>query len=146
MFAFWLVRLFGIPGSRKELLPGIEAVVGIEPEAVHEVKVRAKRRNGVWCTANKSGKDTVIKKPFCPEGKGRWSEAHGKHKEEKDKRTQELRLVFSRPAGMGIKGKEKIHGLIGIKEPELLPGFPEFGMEPFSFGRIKRNFGIVEKT
>lgn len=85
MFAFRPASLFGIPGSGKEFLPGIETGVGTEPEAVHEVKVRAKRR-----TPNKSGKDMVIKKPFSPGVKGGVNEPHGKHKEEKDKRTQEL--------------------------------------------------------
>ena len=50
----------------------------------------------------------VIKKLFIQSVRG--SEPHGKHKEEKDQRTQELRLVFSRPIRMRIKRKEKVYG------------------------------------
>ena len=47
---------------------------------------------------------------------------------------------------MGIKRKEKFHGSVGIEELELLPGFPEFRMEPGSFRRIKMGFRFVEKV
>ena len=146
MIAFWLVRLFGIPGGWKELMARIETGIVIEPEAVHEVKVRAERRKGKRSAADECSKDPVIREPFYPESKRRRSEAHRDHKEEKDKRAQDLGLVFSRSAGMGIKRQKKSHGLIGIEKPEFLPWFPEFSMEPFPFRRIKRNFGIVEKT
>lgn len=146
MFPFKLFRFFRIPGGRKELPAGIECGVRTEPEAVHEIKVRAEGREGMGRAADEGGKDAVILEPVHPKCKGRRGEAHREQKEEKDKREQDLGLVFGRPASMGIKGQEDFHSLIGIKEAELLPGFPEFGMEPDFFRRIKINFGKVEKT
>lgn len=86
------------------------AGIRTNPETVHEVKVRAKQRKGMRWATNKSGKDAVIFMPIHPKVKRRRSKAHGKHEEEKDKRTQDLRLVLSRPAGMGIK-REQNSGL-----------------------------------
>lgn len=146
VFSFRLLRFFGIPGGRKELEPGITIRIHLDPEPVNKVKVRAQRRQGVWITANKGSEDAVIWEPFNPMGKGRWCETLGNQKEKEDKRAQDLRLVLSGSAGMGVKRQEKFHGSVCIKEQEFLPWFPKFRMEPDSFGRIKRNFRIMEKT
>lgn len=130
MFSFRAVRLFGIPGGRQELPAGIKTRNSAEPEPVHEVKIRAKGRKKMGFATNKCSKDAVLLKPFYPEGKGRRSESHRDHKEEKDKRAQDLWLVFGRPAGMGIKRQEKLQCYIGIEEEQLLPGAPKFGVEP----------------
>lgn len=79
-------------------------------------------------------------------GKGRRSEALGNQKEKKDKRAQNLRLILSRSAGMGVKRQENFHGIVSVKDEKLLPRFPKLGMKPEPFGRIKRNFRITEKT
>ena len=55
-------------------------------------------------------------------------------------------MVLSGPAGGGVKGKEELHGLIGIEKPEFLPGIPKLRMESVSFRGIKMDFGFVEKV
>ena len=57
-----------------------------------------------------------------------------------------MRLVHSRPAGVGVKGQKELHGLIGIEKAEFLPGFPKLRMEPDSFRGIEMDFGFVEKV
>lgn len=57
-----------------------------------------------------------------------------------------MRLIFSRPAGVGVKGQKEFHGLIGIEKAELLPGLPKFCMEPVSFRGIEMDFGFGEKV
>lgn len=57
-----------------------------------------------------------------------------------------MRLVYSGPAGGGVKGQEELHGLIGIEKPEFLPGIPKLRMEPFPFKGIEMDFGFGEKV
>ncbi len=97
-------------------------------------------------TADEGGKEPVVFEFINPECKGRRDKAFGKEKEKKDKGTQNLGLVFGRSSDGRVKRQKEFHSLIGIKKAEFLPGFPEFGMEPGSFGRIKGNHEIVEKT
>ena len=51
MFPFWRVRFSGIPGSRKEPVPGIAGCIRVNPKAVNQVVVRAERRETVRGTA-----------------------------------------------------------------------------------------------
>ena len=118
----------------------------MNPEAVNKIKIRAERRERIQRTANESGKDAVIGESGAPKGKGRWCKVHGDHKEKEDEGSKDLRLVFCRSAGRGIKRQKDIHGSICVEKAKLLPGVPKFGMEPGSFGRIERSLGIGEKA
>lgn len=118
----------------------------MKPETVHKVKIRAERREGIRGTANESGKDAVMGEPGDPQGEGRRSKVQGNQKEKEQKRTEDLGLVFGRPAGKRIKRQEDIHGRIRVEELEFLPREPEVSMEPDPFGRIERSFGIGEKA
>lgn len=60
MFSFGLVRLFGIPGGRKEFETGITVRLHLEPEPVNKIKVRAQRRQGIRMAADKGSKDVVV--------------------------------------------------------------------------------------
>ena len=123
MLYFRHVRFSGISGCRKEFSEGIEIWFCIEPDPVHEVKIRAERRERIGLAANQYGKKSVMGKPFYPQGEGKGSEFHGNHK---DKRAQNLRLVFSRPASMGIKRQKKNHYFVSIEKAKLLPENPKF--------------------
>lgn len=59
-----------VPLGRKEPVPAIEGAVGICPQAVHKVKVRAKGRKGVQRTSYEGGKDAVVFQPCGPACQG----------------------------------------------------------------------------
>lgn len=120
--------------------------IGMEPEPVHKIEVRAEGRQGICVTANERSKETVLGEPGNPMGKGRRSQAFGNHKEKKDKGTQDLRLILSGSAGMVVKRQDNVHGFVGIQKQEFLAKLAKFSMETDPFGRIRRNFKIVEKT
>ena len=80
--------------------------IGMEPEPVHKIEVRAEGRQGICVTANERSKETVLGEPGNPMGKGRRSQAFGNHKEKKDKGTQDLRLILSGSAGMVVKRQD----------------------------------------
>ena len=73
--AFGPVRLFTVPGSGEQLIPCVQTRCRGSPEPVHEVKAGAERRKGILGTANERSEDTVILKPVCPKGKGRFGQA-----------------------------------------------------------------------
>ncbi len=118
----------------------------MDPEAVHKVKIRAERREGIQWAADESGKDAVTGEPGDPACEGRRRKAHGDQKEKEEKGTQDLGLVFRRPADKRIKRQENFHSRIRVEELEFLPREPEVSMEPDPFGRIERSFGIGEKA
>ena len=140
------VRPCGIPGSGEKFVPGIKIRNGLDPEAVHKIKIRAERREGIQRAADESGKDAVMGEPGDPKGEGRRRKAHGDQKEKEDERAQDLGLVFSGSASRGIKGQEDIHGDISVEKTKFLPGDPKICMEPGSFRGIERDLGIMEKT
>ena len=140
------VRPGGIPGSGEKFLPGIKIRGGMDPEAVHKIKIRAERREGIQRAADESGKDAVMGEVGDPACEGRRRKAHGDHKEKEEKGTQDLGLVFSRPASRGIKRQEEIHSDIYVEKTKFLPRTPKLGMEPDSFRGIERDLGITEKT
>lgn len=146
MFSIRTVRSCGIPGSREKFLPGIKIRDGMDPEAVHKIKIRAEGREGIQGAADESGKDAVIGEPGDPKGEGRRRKTHGDQKEKEDERAQDLGLVFSRSASSGIKGQDEIHGDICVEKTKFLPGDPKICMEPGSFRGIERDLGIMEKT
>ena len=146
MFSIRSVRSGRIPGSREESFSGIKIRNKMDPEAVHKVKIRAERREGIQGAADERGKDAVMGEFGDPASEGRRRKAHGDHKEKEKKGTQDLGLVFSRPASRGIKGQEDIHSDVCVEKTKFLPGTPKLGMEPGSFRRIERDLGIMEKT
>ena len=75
VFAFGSVRLFAVPGSRKQLIPGVQPSCRSSPEPVHEVKVGAKRGKGILRAADECSEDAVVLKPVHPKGKGRLGQA-----------------------------------------------------------------------
>ena len=110
------VRPGGIPGSGEKFPPGIKIRGGMDPEAVHKIKIRAERREGIQRAADESGKDAVMGEVGDPACEGRRRKAHGDHKEKEEKGTQDLGLVFSRPASRGIKRQEDPHGDISVEK------------------------------
>ena len=140
------VRPGGIPGSGEKFLPGIKIRGGMDPEAVHKIKIRAERREGIQRAADESGEDAIMGEPGDPEGEGRRRKVHGDQKEKEDERAQDLRLVFSGSASRGIKRQEDPHGDISVEKMEFLPGDPKVSMKPGPFRGIERDLGIKEKT
>ena len=110
------VRPGGIPGSGEKFLAGIKIRGGMDPEAVHKIKIRAERREGILRAADESGEDAIMGEPGDPEGEGRRRKAHGDQKEKEDERAQDLRLVFSGSASRGIKRQEDPHGDISVEK------------------------------
>ena len=126
MFPFWAVRFSGIPGSRKEPVPGIAGCIRVNPKAVNQVVVRAERRETVRGTVGEDSKEAVLPEPGSPGRGGKRGKALGNKQKEQDKRPENLRLVDGRAPHRWIKSGEIIHRFIGVKEPEFLPWFPEF--------------------
>lgn len=146
MFSIRSVRSGGIPGSREEPFSGIEIRKGMDPEAIHKIKIGAKRRKGIQGAADESGKDAVMGELGDPKCEGRRRKAHGDQKEKEEKGTQDLGLVFSWSASSRIKGQEDIHSDVCVEKTKFLPGSPKLCMEPDPFRGIKRDLGIMEKT
>ena len=95
------------------------------PEPVNEVKIRAKWRQGIWGAADEQGKQAVgIKFPH-PGGKA----GDAKHRHE-DKGTDDLRLVFSRPAGGGIESGKVFHNGIEVKQLKPFERGGKFKAQP----------------
>ena len=86
MLAFGLVGLFGVPGSREQLVTGIQVRYGSSPEPVHEVKIGTERGKGIRSASNECSEETVAAEPVNPNGKGEFGKAFGIKEEEKDKR------------------------------------------------------------
>lgn len=97
-FTGFFGRLFVLM-SREQIFPAsFLQMCGLCPEPVHEVKIRAKRRQGIRSAANENGKKTVSLKFFNPGGKA--CKAEHDHK---DKGTDDLGLVFGWTPQMGIE-------------------------------------------
>lgn len=88
----------------------------MDPEAVHKIKIRAERREGIQRAADESGEDAIMGETGDPEGEGRRRKAHGDQKEKEDERAQDLRLVFSGSASRGIKRQEDPHDDISVEK------------------------------
>lgn len=75
--------------------------------------------------ADEHGKQAVRMKFPNPTGKA------GKAKHyHKDKGTDNLSLVFSRPASVGIEIRKEFHDRIQIQQPEFFPYSSEFKVKP----------------
>lgn len=59
-FGFRAFRLFGIPGGRKEFMPGIKAGIRRAPETVHKIEIGAQWRERAGAAANKGSQEAVI--------------------------------------------------------------------------------------
>ena len=99
----------------------------MEPESVKEIKIRAQRRQGLRCAADEESQQVILVKLPAPVGKTDNLPVH-----HQDQRTENLWLVFSGTTGPGIKGSEKLHNRIQIKEPEFFPCGGKFGRKPFA--------------
>ncbi len=113
----------------------------LSPEPVDEIKVRAKWREGIRGRADEQGKQAVSLK--FPEPDGKAGKAEHQHK---DKGTDDLGLVFSRPAGVGIESGKILHDGIQVKQPELLAYRTKFKAEPCALRRIKMNFSLMQEV
>lgn len=137
----------GFPGKvsvfilwEKILPAGFLGRFWLRPEPVDEVKIRAERRQGGGCTANEHGKKAVSPEFFDPGGKTERAEHH-----HKDKRADDLGLVFGRPADRGIKGGKVLHGGVKVKHAEFVPDILEFKAKPYALRRIKMNFCLMQE-
>ena len=139
-----LIRPGGITSGREETGTRVKMFVMEEPEPVHEVIVRAKRRTGSCRTADKSSKNRVGAEAPNPGG-----EAGGRGpaiiKEKECKRADDLSLIGGRASGMGIERFEKKEDVIKVKEREFLSKGSKFGMEPDSLRGIERNFSLMQE-
>jgi len=117
--------LFGrpfVPVHGKEFLPaGPLGRLRLCPEPVHEVKVGAKRGQGVRGTANEHGKEAVGAEFADPGGKAGKAEGH-----HKNKRAYDLSLVFGRASHGGIEPGKVFHGGIEVEQAEFFPDVREF--------------------
>ena len=103
MFPFWPVRFSGIPGSRKEPVPGIAGCIRVNPKAVNQVVVRAERRETVRGTVGEDSEEAVLPEPGSPGRGGKRGKALGNKQKEQDKRPENLRLVDGRaPHGLSL--------------------------------------------
>ncbi|MCH5248865.1 MAG: hypothetical protein J1E98_02985 [Lachnospiraceae bacterium] len=93
--------------------------MGLGPEPVYKVEVRAKGREGIWGTADEDGQEAVSFEFLDPDGKAGDTEHH-----HKDKGADDLGLVFSRPAGVGIKSGKIIHGGIQVQHGNGFVHYP----------------------
>ena len=122
----WLLGRHFVFVSGKKIFPaGFLGVQRLSPEPVHEVKIRAKWRQGIRCTADENGKETVSPEFLEPGSKAGKAE----HQHE-DKGADDLGLVFGRPASVGIESGKEFHGGIQIQQPEFFPYSFEFKAEP----------------
>lgn len=111
------------------------------PEPVHEVKVRAKRGQGIRGAAAEHGKAAVGAEFAHPGGKACKAEHY-----HNDKRAYDLGLVFSRaPQGVVEPGKV-LHCGIQVRHAHFFPGVPELKAEPCALGRIKVYFCLMQET
>lgn len=115
-----LVRLFGVPASRKEAGTGID-IPGSQPETVHEIVVRAKGRQlvggstaGQNCKGDRRGKG--FPDPYSEAG---FRGSPVKEQDKKDKGTEDLGLVLCGTPGSGIKAGDEICNGIKVKAQEL---------------------------
>ena len=132
---------FSVFVLREKVLPaGHLRVFRLRPEPVHQVKVRAQRREGVRGTAGQGGQEAVSLKLEEPDGQAGEAEHH-----HKDQGADDLCLVFGRPAGRGIEIRKVFHYRIQIQQAELLPDRAKFEQEPCALGRIKMYFSLMQE-
>ena len=125
----------------EKILPaGFLGIFGLEPEPVHEIKVRPQRREGIWGAADQEGKQAVGLQFLDPGGKAGKTEHCHKHEGAED-----LGLVFGRPAGVGKEAGKVCHNGIQIQQPEFFTGRGEFKMKPGALGRIKMYFCLMQE-
>lgn len=115
-------RRLAVPVFWEKFLPaGVLGVFGLDPEPVHQVKIRTQRREGAGETADKGSSEAVGLQ--FPNPGGQAGEAEHCHK---DKGTDDLNLVFGRPADRGIESGKVFHYGIQIQHAEFLPDRAEF--------------------
>lgn len=135
-------RRFAVLVFRKKVFPaGFLEGFGLGPEPVHEVEIRSKRRKGFGSTSYECGKQAVRSEFFDP-----CSEAGTAEHYHQDKGTDDLNLVFSRPAGIGIETGKVSHNRVEVQKTQLFPDRTEFKMEPCALGRIKMYFCLMQEN
>ena len=108
--------------------------------ACPQIKIRTQRRKGAWGAAGQDSRKAVGLQFSDPGGKA--FEAKHNHK---DKGTDDLDLIFSRPADRGIESGKVIHNRIQIQQAEFFPDRAESEMEPCALGRIKMYFSLTQE-
>ena len=132
---------FSIFILREKVFPaGLLGVFGLGPEPVHEVKVRAQRREGVREAAGRGGQEGVRLQLLDPGGQA--CETEHCHK---DKGADDLCLVFGRHADRGIERGKVFQYRIQIEQAELLPDRAKSEQEPCTLGRIKMYFCLMQE-
>jgi len=112
----------------------------LSPETVDEVKVRAKRREGIRRRAYKGGKQGIGLE--FPEPGGKAGEAEHYHKNEG---ADDLYLVFSGSSNWRIESGEIFHNRIKIQQAQFLANGIEFQMESSALRRIKMYFCLMQE-
>ena len=113
----------------------------LEPQAIDKIEVGAKWRKGRGGAADEESKKFIGCKTIHPVGK-----AGNTKVEHKSQGTDDLGLVQSRTSGKGIKRCKMNHDRIQVKKPKLIPGGSKLGSEPFTLGRIKMNFSLMQEV
>jgi len=114
--------------------------LGLCPEPVHEVEVRAKGRKGMWGAANERGKQGVSPEFLDPGGKA--GETQHQHK---DEGADDRNLIFVGSSDRGIKSRKVSHNRIEIQQAEFFADRTEFKMQPCALGRIKMYFSLMQE-
>lgn len=124
-FTRFFGRLFVLMGWEQIFPAGSLQMSGLSPEPVHEVKIRAKGRQGTGSTANKDGKEAVGPEFFDPGGKTCKAEHY-----HKDKGTDDLGLVFGWTSQRGIEAGKVFHDGIQVQQPKFFPNSAKFKLQP----------------
>jgi len=107
------------------------------PEPVHKVEIIAKRGQEIRGVADKHSGQAVCPKFLKPGGKA--GEAERDHE---DEGVDDLHLVFSRSADMGIESGKGFHDGIQIQHFEFFPGSAKFKAESCALRGIKVYFRL----
>ncbi len=121
-----LFRRFFVFVSGKKVLPaGFLGSLRLGPEPVHEVKIRAKWRQGIRGASNEGSEKAVGPEFLYPDSKA----GNAEHYHE-NKRADDLGLVYGGPAYSGIESRKIIHDGIQIKHTEFIAYRTKLLVEP----------------
>lgn len=113
----------------------------LEPQAIDQIEVRAKWREGRGGASDEESKKIIGSKAIHPACKA--GDTEMQHKEQG---TDDLRLVQSRTSCSGIKRGKMYHNGIKIKKPKFIPGGSKLGSKPFTLGRIEMDFSLMQEV
>lgn len=113
----------------------------LEPQAIDKIEVRAKWRKGRGGASDEESKKLIRCKTIHPVSKA--GNAKVQHKSQG---ADDLGLVQSRTAGIGIIRSQMNHDRGKVKKPEFIPGGSKLGSEPFTQGRIRMNFSLMQEV